>query len=96
MLKALINSLENKPLNPWTLFSNLIGEEPNLKIDTKLEGTSTICPASPVYVTPSFPIHSPINPTSSFHITSPFGDVHTVRKLPPINSRTSATSISNS
>jgi len=22
MLKALIQSLENKPLNPWTLFSN--------------------------------------------------------------------------
>jgi hypothetical protein len=22
MLKALIKSLENKPLNPWTLFSN--------------------------------------------------------------------------
>jgi hypothetical protein len=28
MLKALIKSLENKPLNPWTLFSNQIGEEP--------------------------------------------------------------------
>ena len=28
MLKALIKSLENKPSNPWTLFSNLIGEEP--------------------------------------------------------------------
>ena len=34
MLKALIKSLENKPLNPsgnpWTLFSNSIGEEPFL------------------------------------------------------------------
>ena len=29
MLTALIKSLENKPLNPWTLFSNLIGEEPD-------------------------------------------------------------------
>jgi len=32
MLKTLIKSLENKPLNPWTLFSNLIGEELNLII----------------------------------------------------------------
>jgi len=28
MLKALIKSIENKPLNLWTLFSNQIGEEP--------------------------------------------------------------------
>jgi hypothetical protein len=28
MLKVLIKFLENKPLNPWTLFSNQIGEEP--------------------------------------------------------------------
>jgi hypothetical protein len=27
MLKALIKALENNPLNPWTLFSNSIGEE---------------------------------------------------------------------
>jgi len=28
MLNTLIRSLENKPLNSWTLFSNLVGEEP--------------------------------------------------------------------
>ena len=28
MLKALIKSLENIPLNPWTLFSKQFGEEP--------------------------------------------------------------------
>jgi hypothetical protein len=67
-----------------------------LNIDTKMEGTSTICPASPVHVAPSFPIHSPINTASSFYIPPSFGNVHTVRKLPPINSRTSASSISNS
>jgi hypothetical protein len=29
MLKALIQSLENKPLNPWPLVSNESGEEPH-------------------------------------------------------------------
>ncbi len=29
MFKALITSLGTKPLNPWTLFSNFFGEEPN-------------------------------------------------------------------
>ena len=33
MLKALIKSLENKHLDPWTLFSNQIGEEPTIKIN---------------------------------------------------------------
>jgi hypothetical protein len=67
-----------------------------LKIDTKTKRTSTIYAVSPIHVAPSFAIHPPIHTTSSFHITSPFGNVHTVRKLPPIDSRTSAASVSHS
>jgi len=41
MLKALIKSLENKPLNPWTPFSNQIGEEPH-ELNSELEENNEI------------------------------------------------------
>jgi hypothetical protein len=71
-------------------------EKIQLKIDTKMEDTPTVCPASSIHVAPSFSFHPPINTASSFYIPPSFRDVHTVRKLPPIDSRTSASAISNS
>ena len=61
-----------------------------------MEHMSTISPASPIYATPSFLVRSPVNRASSVRTSTPFGNVHSVGKLSPIDTRTSATSASNS